>query len=108
MISDLSDISDFDTECQSLHFDLSNGSPIDTKNVNIVHFNINSITANGRIDQLSTICDTLKVDVLILTETKLDCSIPNNLLSIKGYHEPIRRDRNRSGGGVFLFMSQNI
>ena len=59
-ISDISYISDLDEyECQSLNFDLSNGSPIDANNFNVVHYNINSITAEGRLDQLSDSCTTL-------------------------------------------------
>ena len=43
-VSDISYISDLDDECQSFNYDLSNGSPIETSNFNIVHYNINSIT----------------------------------------------------------------
>ena len=80
---------------------------IDANNFNIVHYNINSITAEGRIDQLSDICNTLSLDVLILTESKLDKNIPTNLITIQGYHDPVRRDRNvngRNGGGVLIYI----
>ena len=107
-MSDLSYLSDLDNECQSLNFDLTNGSPIDTNNFIIVHFNINSITANGRLDQLSDICSLLKLDVLIITESKLDENIPSNLITIPGYHEPLRRDRNRNGGGVLIYISDHL
>ena len=107
-MSDLSYLSDLEDECQSYHFDLSNGSPIDTNNFTIVHYNVNSITANGRLDQLSDICSILKLDVLILTESKLDDTIPSNLISLPGYHEPVRRDRNRNGGGVLIYIAENL
>ena len=81
-MSDLSYLSDLDNECQSYNYDLSNGSPIDTNNFTIVHYNINSITAPGRLDQLSDICSILKLDILILTETKLDNTISNNSITI--------------------------
>ena len=58
-VSDLSYISDFDNDIQSYNYDLSNGSPIDINNFNIVHFNINSITAIDGLDQLSDICSIL-------------------------------------------------
>ena len=48
-ISDLSYLSDLEDECKSFHFDLSNGSPINTNNFNIAHYNINSITAENRL-----------------------------------------------------------
>ena len=108
-VSDLSYISELDdNECQSFNYDLSNGSPIDTNNFNIVHYNINSITVEGRLDQLSDICNTLNLDVLILTESKLDQTIPSNLITIPGYHEPVRRDRNRNGGGVLIYISEHL
>ena len=109
--SDLSNLSDFDSEHQSVNFDLSNGCPIDTNNLNIVHFNINSITADDRIDQLSDICNILNLDVLIITESKLDITIPTNIIMIPGYHEPVRRDRNvngRNGGGVLIYIAEHI
>ena len=103
--SESSHISDFDDNCKSLNFDLSNGSPIDIENFNIVHYNINSILAPGRLEQLSDNCRLLNIGVLIITESKLDEMIPNNILTIPGYHEPIRHDRlinGRYGGGVLM------
>ena len=70
--SDTSRISDFDDQCKSFNFDLSNGSPIDTNNFNIVHYNINSILAPGRLEQLTDNCRVLNIGVLIITESKLD------------------------------------
>ena len=52
-ISDFSYLSEIDDECQSFNFDLSHGSPIDNNNFNIAHYNINSITADHRLEQLS-------------------------------------------------------
>ena len=79
-ISDISYLSDLDDEPQSVNFDLSNGSPINIDNFNIVHYNINSITADDRINQLSDICRTLNLAVLVITESKLDQTIPTNLI----------------------------
>jgi hypothetical protein len=109
--SDLSDMSDFDEECSSLNFDISNGPPININNFIIVHYNVNSILAEGRIDLLSDYCKTLNIDVLIITESKLDQTIPNNLITIPGYHEPVRRDRlinGRYGGGVLIYISDSL
>ena len=106
-VSDLSYLSDLDNECQSFDYDLANGSPINTENFNIVHYNINSITATGRLDQLFDICSILNLDVLILTESKLDNTIPNNL-TLSGFHEPLRTDRNRHGGGVLIYIAEHL
>ena len=53
--SDTSNISDFEEEFHSLNIDISNGPPIDIDNFIIVHYNINSILATDRIEQLSDI-----------------------------------------------------
>ena len=109
--SDLSYISDLDLVCQSVNYNMCNGSPIDTENFNLVHYNINSILADDRLDQLSDICKTLCLDVLIITESKLDQTIPTNLITIPGYHQPVRRDRTingRNGGGVLIYIAQHL
>ena len=94
-ISDLSYLSDLEDECRSFNFDLSNCSPINLNNLNIVHYNINSITAENRLEQLSDICQTLNLAVLVITESKVDENIPTHLLSIPGYH------------GLGMFSSKN-
>ena len=109
--SEASFISDFDDNCNSYKFDISNGSPICTDNFIVVHYNINSILAPDRLDQLTDYCRILKIDVLIITESKLDETIPTNLITIPGYHEPIRHDREvngRYGGGVLMYIADNL
>ena len=103
--------SDLDFDLESVNFDLSNGSPIDANNFNVVHFNINSITAEGRLDELTDVCRILNVSVLVLTETKLDKTIPDNQIRIRGYHDPIRCDRlenGRNGGGVLVYIAEHL
>ena len=110
-ISDISYLSDLDDEPQSINYDLSYGSPININNFNIVHYNINSITADDRLDQLSNICRTLNLSVLVITESKLDQTVPTNLITIPGYHEPVRRDRDingRNGGGVLIYIAEYL
>ena len=106
--SEISFISDFEDEFHSLNIDISNGPPIDIENFKVVHYNINSILANDRIEQLTDICRTLRIYVLILSESKLDQTIPNNLITLPGYHEPLRHDRNRHGGGVLMYIAENL
>ena len=53
----------------------------------------------------------LDIDVLIITESKLDDSIPNNIISLAGFHEPIRHDRvmnGRHGGGVVMYIAEYL
>ena len=97
---------DENPKCISL--DISNGSTINKDNFTVLHYNINSILAEGRLEELGLVCSTLNVAVLICTESKLSQTIPNNLLQINGYHEPIRHDRNRFGGGCIIYISNSL
>ena len=109
--SDCSYQSELDDQCKSVNFDLSNGSPIDVENFNIVHYNINSILAHDKLEQLTETCRLLNIDVLIITESKLDSNIPTNLITIPGYHDPIRHDRpnnGRHGGGVLMYIAEHL
>ena len=96
-ISFTSEISDFDDAPQSINIEISEGSPLNLKDFTILHFNINSVLADDRISKLTDICNTTKCSALILTETKLDSTISDNLLKIPGYHEPLRHDRPHNG-----------
>ena len=114
LLSECSDsgyLSDLEDEVYSINIDICNGPPIDVNNFIVVHYNINSILAPHRIDQLFEVCQILKVDVLIISESKLDQTIPNNLIKIPGYHEPLRHERKlngRHGGGVLMYISEKI
>lgn len=41
-----------------------------------------------------------QTDIFAITETHLDNTVKGDDLLITGYHTPIRKDRNRLGGGV--------
>ena len=63
--------------------------------------NINSLAS--KFDQLEIIIrDSL--DILIIQETKLDSSFPDDQFVINGYKKPYRLDRNRHGGGVMVYI----
>ena len=72
-VSDVSYQSDLDNMPISFNYDLDNGSPIEREKFKIVHFNINSLTAEGRLETLTELCKTLNIHILILTQnwTKL-------------------------------------
>ena len=46
--------------------------------------------------------------VLVVTETKLDDSFPTSQFLVKGFAEPFRLDRNRNGGGVMIYIRDDI
>ena len=51
---------------------------------------------------------TNKVDILLLSETKLDSFFPLNQFHIDGFTTPYRLDRNQNGGGIMLYIRQDI
>ena len=42
------------------------------------------------------------VDILLITETKIDSSFPIAQFQIDGYTTPYRLDRDENGGGILL------
>ena len=48
------------------------------------------------------------LDILILTETKLDETFPVSQSHIDGFSKPYCLDRNRSEGGVIIYMREDI
>ena len=81
---------------------------IKTKNFDrliIGNLNINSLSS--KFDQLKLLIQG-KIDILIITETKLDDSFPTAQFTISGYSKPYRLDRNRNGGGVIIYIRGDI
>ena len=66
---------------------------------------INSIP--NKFDQLKFL-DRGNVDIFVITETKLDSTFPTSQFLIEGYSEPYRFDRNRNGGGVLIYVREDI
>ena len=44
----------------------------------------------------------------MITETKIDSSFPKAQFKIKGFSMPFRLDRNRFGGGVLIYIPEDI
>ena len=51
---------------------------------------------------------TEEIDILMITETKLDDSFPASQFFIHGFCTPFRLDRNKNGGGILLYIRSNI
>ena len=49
-----------------------------------------------------------KADNLLISETKLDSSFPLNQCHIDGFTTPYRLDRNQNGGGIMLYIRDDI
>ena len=44
----------------------------------------------------------------MVSETKLDQSFPKDRFLIEGFHSPFRFDCNRNGGGIMLYIQEDI
>ena len=78
------------------------------KNINKVMIgtlNINSMAP--KFDQLREVIGN-HLDILTIQETKLDSSFPTGQFLINGYSEPYRLDRNRNGGGVMIYVREDM
>ena len=75
------------------------------KGMKILHMNINGLL--HKVDDVKIISQLTAFDILCLNETKLDGYVKDEDISIPGY-TPYRRDRNRFGGGVAIYVSDRI
>ena len=48
------------------------------------------------------------IDILVITETKTDCTFPLNQFTIQGQSKPDSYDRNVNGGGIFIYVREDI
>ena len=71
----------------------------------IAHLNINSIEPKFE-PLVSLIKDN--VDLLMISETKVDGTFPADQFKIEGYSRPIRIDRNCHGGGLMIFTRDDL
>ena len=70
-----------------------------------MHLNINSIRNKFE----SVVKDiSSNVDLLMLSETKIDDSFPKGQFLIKGFGDPFRIDRNVNGGGILFYVRKDI
>ena len=74
-------------------------------NLIIGSLNINSL--RNKFDELKLLIQG-KIDILVVTETKLDSSFPLNQFFIEGFNKPFRFDRNKFGGGVIIYVREDI
>ena len=49
-----------------------------------------------------------KIDVLLLSETKLDVMITLEQFLVSGFVKPSGLERNSKGGGIMLFIRENV
>ena len=99
-----------------IHLDLNNRSEVplsvlnDLKRSNfdrliIGHLNVNSL--RNKFEALKNVV-TNKVDILLVSETKLDETFPTNQFFIEGYSQPFRLDKNALSGGIMIYIRNDI
>ena len=49
-----------------------------------------------------------KVDIFLISETKIDGTFPTSQFLMSGYSNVYRLDRNDKGGGIMLFVKDNL
>ena len=68
---------------------------------------LNSNSLRNKFDQRVSVIQG-NVDILVITETKLDETFPISQFMIDGYSIPYRLDRDRDGGGILVFVREDI
>ena len=71
----------------------------------IGHININSL--RNKFELLTEMVQD-KVDLLMISETKLDSSFPNAQFYMKSFSEPYKLDRTSKGGGIILYVREDV
>ena len=69
------------------------------------HLNINSIRTE--LEMLQFLLDDY-IDILVLSESKLNGIFPTSQFQIYGFRTPCRLDRNKWAVGILLFVRENL
>ena len=75
------------------------------KNIIIGYVNINSV--RNKFEDFSNMVKD-KFDILIIAETKLNPSFPNDQFSINGFKTPYRLDVSENSGGLLVYIREDI
>ena len=75
------------------------------KGVKFVHLNIVSLLKH--FDEIGSILCNNDIHILALNETRLDDSVADSEISIPHFNV-IRNDRDRRGGGVAIYVHENV
>ena len=67
--------------------------------------NINSL--RNKFESLQHIINK-NIDILLISETKIDSSFPSAQFHLEGYATPYRLGRNANGGGILLYIREDI
>ncbi len=97
-----SEITDDEPDQANAFDEIRNRRPTD---LFLAYLNINSL--RNKVIDLRDMLRTIPVDILGISETKLDHTFPNAQFNIDGYRL-FRKDRNQHGGGLLAYMRADI
>ena len=88
----------------------NNSYPIDIlNNIRISNANriiIGQLNTNSLRNKFHTL--KTKIDILVITESYLGDTFPENQFLIDGFSSPYRLDRDSNGGGVIIFVREDL
>ena len=100
----MNEICSVDGSCDT-HLLLENLKLKNTNRLIVGQLKINSVVR--KLDQLKVLLVN-NIDILVITETKIDSSFPNAQFRIDGFSALFRLDRNRFGGRVIFSVREDI
>ena len=100
-----SGIQDESQKCENFTDFLFNIRKHHSNKVIMTHININSL--GNKFDMLTNSVSEY-IDILMISETKLDDTFPHALYHLKDFSNPYRLDRNSHGGGILVYVRDNI
>ena len=72
---------------------------------NFANLNINSI--RNKVNDLKELIKG-NIDVVMITETKIDASFTTAQFFLNNHHQPFRLDRNSKSGGIFVYIKSSV
>ena len=86
-------------KCESFTDYLFNMRKHHSNKIIMAHININSI--RNKFDMLTNTVSKY-IDILVISETKIDDTFPHFVYNIKDFSNPFRLKRNSHGGGILV------
>ena len=90
---------------QNFEFDRSADQLLESLPNGVKYAHINLCGLMNKLDQLRILLRKQTFDVLAISQSKLDSSIEDSEIRIRGYRT-FRKDRNRHGGGVIMYIKE--
>ena len=100
-----SEIQDESQKCENFTDILFNIRKKHSNKVIMAHININFL--RNKFDMLTNSV-TEYIDIIMISETKLDSTFPYALFHLKDFSNPYRLDRNCHGGEILVYVRDNI